>query len=227
MAKIMIISDGVYGERAGNVLKEHAKINGFIGFYRIPKPEGFFADDLELLEGVVNKFKEADVIITYTQHPDNTYEICRQARKINPNMVIIVGAWKGNGQKKELSKFDAICPDVMCEINEDDLKDYVKKYPKLGEFLKEFGRPEVKVYIENNKVKDVEVLRSSVCGSTIFMADNIIGMELKDIGKKGAMIIQRYPCVAGKIRLFSDEECKKIKALTLHKEAIERGLTKY
>ena len=226
MAKIMIISDGVYGERAGNVLKEHAKINEFIGFYRIPKPEGFFADDLELPEGVANKFKEADVIITYTQHPDNTYEICRQARKINPNIVIIVGAWKGNGQKKELGKFDAICPDVMCEINEDDLKEYVKKYPKLKEFLKEFGRPEVKVYIENNKVKDVEVLRSSVCGSTIFMADNMIGMELEDIGKKGAMIIQRYPCVAGKIRLFSDEECKKIKALTLHKEAIERGLTK-
>ena len=114
----------------------------------------------------------------------------------------------------------------MCEINEDDLKDYVKKYPKLEEFLKEFGRPEVKVYIENNKVNDIEVLRSSVCGSTIFMADNMIGMELGDIGKKGAMIIQRYPCVAGKIRLFSDDECKKIKALSIHKEAIERGLIK-
>ena len=226
MAKIMIISDGAYGERAGNVLKENAKINEYIGFFRIPKPDGFFADELELPEEVINNFKEADVIITYTQHPDNTYEICRQARKINPNIVLIVGAWKGKGQKKELSKFDAICPDVMCEINEDDLEEYINKYPKLKEFLKEFGRPEVKVYVENNKVKNVEVLRSSVCGSTIFMANNMVGMDLEDIGKRGAIIIQRYPCVAGKIRLFSDEECKKIKALTIHKEAIEKGLVK-
>jgi hypothetical protein len=56
------------------------------------------------------------------------------------------------------------------------------------------------------------------------MAENMVGMDANDIGRKGAMLIQRYPCVAGKIHLFSDEECKKIKALTLHKEAVENGL---
>ncbi len=226
MAKILIISDGVYGERAGNILKKHAKINEYVGFFRIPKPEGFFAEDIELPSEVISKLKETDIVITYTQHPDNTYEICRVARKLNPNTALIVAAWKGKGQKKELKRFDAICPDIMCEIDENNLNDYLSKYPKLKEFLSEFGRPSIKIYIENNKVKDVKVLRSSVCGSTIFMADNMKGMNVdENIGKRGAMIIQRYPCVAGKIRIFSDEECKKIKALTIHKEAIENGIS--
>ncbi|EHP89081.1 protein of unknown function DUF166 [Methanotorris formicicus Mc-S-70] len=218
----MIVSDGAYGERAGNILKEHAKINEFTGFFRIPKPSNFFVDEIELPKEIVEKFKEADILITYTTHPDNTYEVCRRCREENPNIAIIVAAWRGNGQKKELQKFDAICPHIMCEIDEDNLN--IEKYPKLKEFLKEFGKPKVKVYVEGGKVRDVEVLRTSICGSTIFMAENMVGMDVDDIGRKGSMLIQRYPCVAGKIHLFSDEECKKIKALTLHKEAIENGL---
>jgi hypothetical protein len=154
VAKIMIISDGVYGERSGNILKEHSKINEFIGFFRIPKPSNFFVDEIELPKEIVEKFSDVDILITYTTHPDNTYEVCRRGREENPNIAIIVAAWKGDGQKKELQKFDIICPYIMCEIDENNLN--IEKYPKLKEFLEEFGKQRSKFIL---RVAKLEMLR--------------------------------------------------------------------
>jgi len=48
--------------------------------------------------------------------------------------------------------------------------------------------------------------------------------DAEEFSKKSAMLIQRYPCVAGKIKIFRGD-CKKQKALNIHKEAILEGIT--
>lgn len=58
------------------------------------------------------------------------------------------------------------------------------------------------------------------------MAKLMKGMEVNDIeefAKKSAMLIQRYPCVAGKIKIFRGD-CRKQKALNIHKEAVLEGI---
>ncbi|XRO75546.1 DUF166 domain-containing protein [Methanocaldococcus sp. 28A] len=227
MAKILVVTDGAYGYRIKETVNTFGKKNKFINIFKIDKPSDLIVDDIEFPEELLNKIKEADILLLYTQHPDNSYHLCYKARKLNKNIAIIVATWKGEGEKKELSKFDAICPEEMCLLDEKEVGDLINKYPKLKEFLDEFGSPKVKVYVKNNKVEDVEVLRTSICGSTLFMAKLMKGMEVGDIeefSKKAAMLIQRYPCVAGKIKLFRGD-CKKMKALNIHKEAILKGIT--
>ncbi|WP_292460852.1 DUF166 domain-containing protein [Methanothermococcus sp.] len=226
MAKILVITDGAYGYRIQGTINSFGKKNEFIGLCKIDKPTDIIIDEIELPKEVMDKFKEADVLLLYTQHPDNTYEVCRKAKKENPDVAIIVATWSGEGQKKELSKFDAICPDEMCLLDEKDVEDLINKYPKLKEFLEEFGTPKVEIYIKDDKVEDVKVIRSSICGSTLFMAKSMKGLDAKDIedlSKKSAMMIQRYPCVAGKIKIFR-KECKKQKALEIHKKAVLNGI---
>ncbi|WP_456371593.1 DUF166 domain-containing protein [Methanocaldococcus sp.] len=226
MAKILVVTDGVYGYRIQETVNSFGKKNKFIGIYKIEKPQDIIVDEIELPEELIEKFKEADILLVYTQHPDNTYEVCRNAREKNPNIAIIVATCNGEGQKKELSKFDAICPEEMCLLDENMVGGLINKYPKLKEFLEEFGSPKVEVYIKNNKVEEVKVIRTSICGSTLFMAKLMKGLEVNDIeefSKKSAMFIQRYPCVAGKIKLFK-KECKKQKALDIHRKAILNGI---
>ncbi|WP_018153903.1 DUF166 domain-containing protein [Methanothermococcus thermolithotrophicus] len=226
MAKILVITDGAYGYRIQGTVNSFGKKNEFIGICKIDKPTDFIIDEIELPKEVIDKFKEADVLLLYTQHPDNTYEICRKAKKENPDVAIIVATWSGEGQKKELSKFDAICPDEMCLLDEKDVEDLINKYPKLKEFLEEFGTPKVEIYIKDDKVEDVKVIRSSICGSTLFMVKSMKGLDAKDkeeLSRKSAMMIQRYPCVAGKIKIFR-KECKKQKALEVHKDAVFNGI---
>ncbi|XRP96541.1 DUF166 domain-containing protein [Methanocaldococcus sp. 16A] len=226
MAKILVVTDGAYGYRIKGTVNSFGKKNEFIDIFKIDKPNDLIVDDIEFPETLLNKIKEADILLLYTQHPDNTYYLCYEARKLNKNIAIIVATWKGEGEKKELSKFDAICPEEMCLLNEKEVGNLINKYPKLKEFLDEFGSPKVKVYVKDNKVENVEVLRTSICGSTLFMAKLMKGMEVGDIeefSKKSAMLIQRYPCVAGKIKIFRGD-CKKQKALKIHKEAILKGI---
>ena len=227
MAKILVVTDGAYGYRIKGTINSFGKKNKFIGIYKIDRPDDLIVDDIEFPEELIEKIKEADILLLYTQHPDNTYYLCYEARELNKDIAIIVATWSGEGEKKELKKFDAICPEEMCLLDENEVGNLINKYPKLKEFLEEFGTPKVKVYVKDNKVADVKVLRTSICGSTLFMAKLMRGMEVNDIedfAKKSAMLIQRYPCVAGKIKLFRGD-CKKQKALNIHKDAILEGVT--
>ncbi|WP_421078543.1 DUF166 family protein [Methanothermococcus sp. Ax23] len=222
MAKILVITDGAYGYRIQGTINSFGKKNEFIGICKIDKPTNFIVDEIELPQELTDKVKEADILLLYTQHPDNTYEVCRKAKELKKNIAIIIATWSGEGQKKELNRFDAICPEEMCLLDEKDVGDLIIKYPQLKEFLEEFGVPKVEVHIKDNKVEDVKVIRTSICGSTLFMAKSMKDLDAKDIenlSRKSAMIIQRYPCVAGKIKIFR-KECKKQKALDIHKKAV-------
>lgn len=226
MAEILVITDGAYGHRIEGVVNSFGNKNTFLKMHKIDKPSNMIVDEIEFPKEVLENINKADILLLYTQHPDNTYYLCETAKQLNENIAIIVATWGGEGEKNELKSFDAVCPDEMCMLDEDEAGDLINKYPKLREFLDEFGSPKVKVNIKNDSVESVEVLRTSICGSTIFMADLMKNMdfsEIEEFSKKSAMLIQRYPCVAGKIKLFRGD-CKKQEAMNVHKNAVINGL---
>jgi hypothetical protein len=82
------------------------------------------------------------------------------------------------------------------------------------------------VNCQGDKVVDVEVLRCSPCGSTQFVAEEMVGENTDTIPIKAGLRIQHYPCRAPKMRLFADDECKKEMAANFHKEAFQEALDK-
>ncbi|AEF96699.1 DUF166 domain-containing protein [Methanotorris igneus] len=217
--KIGILSEGKYGERAYNVIGK--KFN--CDFIKV-KYSGEF-DDIEIDKDVLEKLKDYDLFITYTTNPDLTYELVRQISKINKNAFVIVGAWKGGGFKKQLESFgNAFCPDLMCEIDEDVLKNYIDKFPQLKGFLKYFGRPKVKIKCIDDKIKDIEILREAPCGSTSETLKEFIGKEFNENTLKNIGLRVQHFCRASKIRLFVDNECKKIKAGEIIVQSVKEGI---
>lgn len=218
MLKIAIVSDGPYGNRSFDNIKKKFDTK----FIKLEKPTSMFMDDIEVPEKDIKLIENANILITYTTHPDLTLELVeRFTDKVD---WIIVAAWQGEGFKNQLKSHpNVICPYIMCELEEIGT-------PLFDEFASQIGKPQVELRFDGNKLKDVTVLRSSPCGSTTFVAEFIIEkylnkkLDTENLPTEAGLKLQHYPCRAAKIRLFSDEECKKEKASGLHRDAFKQAL---
>ena len=212
--RIAIITDGPYGERAYATIKDEFDCDYIV----MDPPASAFMDEIDLPEDIVNKLEKADIIISYILHPDLSIELVDALHsKVE---WIIVGAWRGEGFKNQLESYGNVtCPENMCDLTENG-------NPIFDEFVSKFGRPVVRVNCHQDKVVDVEVLRCSPCGSTQFVADEMVGESTETLPIRAGLRIQHYPCRAPKMRLFADDECKKEMAANFHKKAFEDALNK-
>ncbi len=214
MLKVAIVSDGPYGERAYETISQEFETS----FIKVESPAGMFVDDLELEAGLVDRLSKFDLVITYILHPDLTQELVEQVHQ--EVGWIIVGAWRGEGFKKQLTRLGNVtAPENMCDLEKNG-------NPVFDEFVSRFGRPEVKISCQGNKVVDIEVKRCSPCGATAFVAQEMKGKSIENLPIHAGLKIQHYPCRAPKMRLFTDDECKKEMAANLHKDAFEKALKK-
>lgn len=212
MLKIVIVTDGPYGDRAFREISEKFDSK----FIELEQPTSMFMDEIEIPEDALKRMQKADILITYTIHPDLTLELVERLHdKVE---WIIVAAWRGEGFKNQLERLGNVtCPENMCDLEENG-------NPIFNEFVSVFGKPVVEIEIEKDKVKEIRVLRTSPCGSTFFVAQEMIGQDLEDLPIKAGLKLQHYPCRASKMRLFTDDECKKEMAANFHKEAFEKAL---
>lgn len=212
MLKILIVTDGPYGERTYENIKKEFETE----FIELEAPSMIFADKIEIPPEKLEKIRSADILITYTLHPDLTLELVEKVHK--DVEWIIIGIWKGEGFKKQLLSFGNVtAPETMCSLQENG-------NPTFDKFVSKFGKPKVEIDIDKNIIKNIRVLRCSPCGATNFVAEELKGETIKDLPIKAGLKIQHYPCRAPKINIFSEDECKKEMAATLHSEAFEKAL---
>lgn len=212
MLKVIIVTDGPYGERA----YEHISKEFDTEFIELEPPVSTFVDEIEIPKEVISKIEGADILITYILHPDLTLDLVEMLH--DKVKWVIVAAWRGEGFKNQLERLGNVtCPENMCDLEENG-------NPAFDEFVSKFGRPIVKINCQGDKIVNIEVVRSSPCGSTFFVAEEMIGQDVKDLPIKAGLKLQHYPCRAPKMRLFADDECKKEMAANFHKDAFELAL---
>ena len=173
-------------------------------------------DEIDISPEIINKLEKFDLILSYVLHPDLALDLVEALHdKVE---WIIVGAWKGEWFKNQLESYGNVtCPENMCDLTENG-------NAAFDEFVSVFGKPEVRVNCQGDKVVDVEVLRCAPCGSTKFVAEAVTGESTTNLPIKVGLKIQHYPCRAGRMRLFTDDESKREMAANLHKNAFEDAL---
>lgn len=220
MLKVAILTDGPYGDRAFETINQEFNTV----FLELEQPSSMFVDDIEIPEKDLKLLEDVNILITYTTHPDITLELVeRFADKVD---WVIVAAWKGDGFKNQLEAYEnVICPYIMCELEENN-------NPSFNEFVSKIGKPILDLTLDGDKLKDVTILRSSPCGSTKFVADYIKekyldrNIDPENIPIEAGLKLQHYPCRAAKMRLFSDEECKKQMASGFHRDAFQEAISR-
>lgn len=157
--KIGIVSDGKFGDRAFEIIREKFPTE----WIRTRYPEGQMVDDFVLT------LPECDLFISYVRHPDVALAIID---KLKP---VILGVSFGPGflrQAKGINE-NVIAPPTMCSLEDNTW------VPEINEFAKVFGRPlfDVKVQ-EDGMIDSIRVIRGSPCGSTVAASAELTGTHL-------------------------------------------------
>jgi len=116
----------------------------------------------------------ADLVLNYLKHPDlSDYLI---------NLCLKKGIQVVSAGKKGLG----ITPFTCCGLG-------VNK--KLGGYGQQFGLPEYRVELNNNRIKSIEVVRGAPCGATWDSLNDLIGMSVEEALTTIPRQVQ-YFCVA-------------------------------
>lgn len=98
MLKVVIATDGPYGERAYENINETFDTD----FVELEQPTSIFMDEIDIPADALTKIKQANILITYTQHPDLTLDLVDMVNKDVD--YIIVAAWRGEGFKNQIER---------------------------------------------------------------------------------------------------------------------------
>jgi len=215
--KVAIVRDEpIFGERAYETIGKEFETK----IFEIKSPTGIFIDNIEIDQDIIKKLSDFDLIITYIKQADMTLEFIEQLHK--KVSWTIIGVWRGEGFKNQLLKYKNVSvPDAMCELEGS------KENLVFSEFTKKFGKPEIKINCQGEKIVEIDVIRGSPCGATDFMAKDMIGKKVDNketTAKEAGLRIQHYPCRGHKLRLFADEESHKQVASQLHHDAVKKAL---
>jgi hypothetical protein len=159
MIKIGIVSDGKFGDRAYEIIKERFPTEWIIA----PFPDSMMADDLELT------LPECDLYISYARHPDVALAIIERQKPV------ILGVSFGPGflrQAKAINE-NSVAPVTMCSLEDNTW------VLEINEFAKVFGRPSFDVKVqENGTIESIRVIRGSPCGSTVAASAELPGTKI-------------------------------------------------
>ncbi|WP_456419581.1 DUF166 family protein [Methanocaldococcus infernus] len=185
--KVAIITDGAYGENAYKTISKRFPTD----LIRVS-----YSGELDDLRVSFDKPLNHDLYILYIRDPDATLEVIKKIRE-KGDEPIILGISFGKGLAKKFKNVYA--PELLCS----DLP--------IEPFNKYFGTPKVKLYIKNNKIYKYEILKETPCGSVEKVLEEFKGKEFNDKTLKDMGLRIQHFCKAGKLRLFKEKTCKKVK----------------
>jgi len=127
MLKVVIVTDGPYGDRAFETINELFDT----AFIEMETPEAMFIEEIDIPERDLKIIESANILITYTTHPDVTLILTEMFHDKVDWMAI--ASWKGDGFKNQLeSHGNVTCPYIMWNSKKTAIPHGMNLYQKLG-----------------------------------------------------------------------------------------------
>ncbi|NYT19530.1 MAG: DUF166 domain-containing protein [Methanosarcinales archaeon] len=216
MTKLGVILRGKYGSRLVETVRSKtdmevivAEIPAYLPDF-IDEPEDFFSGlDFD------TKVFDADIIITYSLHPDITPQIARMAGKAGVRALIV----PGGASKAPVKELEDISKEYGIFIEVDEICCNVASDPATDDFTCFFGNPVLDVEVKDGKIAKVNVIRGAPCGSTWYMAEALVGTPVEEAGPKAGLLVSQYPCRAIRGQAGGIHESSE-----MHKQEIEAAI---
>lgn len=216
MTVIGVITRGKYGHRLIESIKEHSDFS--VVTADLPEFVPVFIEEPdEFLENMNfdRKVFSADIVVSYALHPDLTSAIAKLAAEAGVRSLIVPGG-PSRASVPELNKISEVSG---MDVEVDEICCTLEPNSCNRPFAEIFGAPVLKVKTENGKIAKVDVIKGAPCGSTWYMAKEIVGVPVKDAPPKAGLLVQHYPCRASRGDLGGIHESGE-----LHKQALIKAL---
>jgi hypothetical protein len=199
IVKILILSDGKYGDRAIIVIKKKFPEAELILLEQ--EDPTMFLDEVILKNDVELAIEHADLLILYVRHPDVVMEI---ASREKPTILAINFGLGFLNQALELNP-KIIMPISMCNALPDTGIDEIDRY------FEKFGTPIYKIKLEYTDnlipiVKEAEIIVESPCGASKASIDLILGKQVTPETLNSFAINIRQECREPVSVLLSQDE---------------------
>lgn len=216
----------IFGERVVNALRKYGgyEVDSVI----IPKglplliddPETYLEDRLIRSSDLIVScifYKETNYPYLIRAHPDLTLYVADLCERYGVDLVAPRTerlAWR-RGYGIRIASVEIGC----------ELKKYRGGY--LGRFAKNFGVPEFKVEVRDNRIERIEVKRGAPCGTTWEIARKMVGENVSEAPKKAAILHQHYCSAPRAYDIFTRKERGLHKAGELHLRAMENAIQSF
>ena len=140
---------------------------------------GFFPDFIDDPESYVTDSFSGDLVLDYLMHPDLSHylvSLCKQKH------IPVVSSGKKNQ--------DSITPFTCCGLGQ---------HKGLGKYGDQFGFPEYKITLKDNKIAALEVVRGAPCGASWEIIEHMIGRDVDEAMSSLPREVQ-YRCSANPSR---------------------------
>ncbi len=171
MQKIMVFQQNGSGEKKIHGMNKFGDNKFVIETYDIDEPLPIVIDDTSpyLPETI-----EADIVIDYLKHRDLSDDLSVLCAKLNIPLI-------ASGRK--ITTGNAVCPKICCTL---------AGQSQFGDYGRVFGKPEIEVNIEKDKISKIKVLKGAPCGATWNAAKKIKDMPIKKALTQFGLEVQFY-----------------------------------
>ena len=196
--RILIAIQGHYGQRIADNIRKYGPAGWKIHSFIFPQDLPAIVDDAD--QFLPKELSAAELLISLGEHPAVAQMIPDMVKKSGAKAVIAPAdnrVWLPPGLAKQIKRklesmgVDMVYPVPFCTLAE---KDSQNQY--IREFAKYFGRPEVDIELEKDKIKRVAVIRGTPCGCSPYVADGLAGIWERDAVEKAGLLHHQYPCLA-------------------------------
>ena len=218
MMRILVLTQGPYGERIARNLRENAPSDWKVEEIVLPKRLPALIDEPE--EFLPASVPQANIVLAASESPGAAQLISAFVKRSGARSVIAPidnSAWLPSGLanqlRAELAEMGvvAVFPKPFCSLTENSYGFRRSAQPYNDEliatFAKHFGRPRLKIRVnpETRLIENVEVLRNSTCGGAAHAAKGMIGLHADEADTKAGLILHHYPCLCSMNQEWLDD----------------------
>jgi hypothetical protein len=196
--RILVALQGHYGQRIADNIRKYGPAGWKVYSFTFAQALPAIIDDAG--EFLPKELPAADLLISLGEHPGVAQMIPDIVKKSGAKAVIAPAdnrVWLPPGLAKQIKRklesmgVDMVYPVPFCTLTEKDSQN-----PHIKEFAKYFGKPEVDIELDKDRIKRVAVIRGTPCGCTPYVADGLVGIWERDAVEKAGLLHHQYPCLS-------------------------------
>lgn len=205
--KILLFSDGKYGDRAIEVVKKKFPSTELILLEE--RDPTIFLDEVDLGEDIEKTIEEADLLILYLQHPDIVAEIC----DFQKPTILPINFGEGFLKQVRDSNPKVIQPKSMCHALPDT------GINEIDNYFEKYGTPIYNIKLEpsNNDapiIKEITLSVESPCGASNATLEHLRGKPLTQETLNNFAINVRQECREPLTPIFSRRDMAESSGIT-------------